>query len=110
MTFTNKESDVLNLLLSLSDSPDFKDVKQLESNSVEVTYDGGYNNVYNHTCVITIIECKPIYDKFFWWTFNIKSVDTDYDIDSDTFTGCLSFMDFFIDDYIKQIGNRLYEF
>jgi len=106
MNFTNKESDVLALLLSLSDDPAFKCVKQVGGNSVEVTYDGGYNGVYDHTCVISIIGCKPIHDKFFWWEFNIKSAYGDYYVDSDAFSGCLSFMDFFIDDYIKEIGRR----
>lgn len=105
ISFTSQESEVLNLLLSLSDNPEFKNVKPITRNSVELTYDGGYNNVHNHTCKITIVECKPIHNKFFWWTFQVESDEKTTMIDSDTFTGCLSFMDFFIDEYIKEIGN-----
>lgn len=108
VNFTGNINEVKTLLLSLNNHQDF-DVKELSNNKLEVVYDGGYNNVYNHKCIIEILNLKSkIKGKdcnWYYWDFKITSEDfPDYKLDVDNLGWNTGFLDFFIDDYIKNIG------
>lgn len=106
--FTKDKKQIVDLLLSLNDNKDFK-VKQINEDEFEVIYDGGYNNVYNHKCTIEIIGLiQNNHNKWFWWEFEVKSDEYDTTIEVDNFGWNLGFRDFFIDDYIKQVGNYIH--
>jgi len=104
--FTKDKKSVENFLLPLNNIPDFI-VEQIDSNIFKVTYYGGYNNVYDHTCTITIIKMKNIHDMWFNWIFSVESELHSIIIDVCESGWNLGFMDFFVDEYIRDIGNIL---
>jgi hypothetical protein len=105
--FTDNKQDIVNLLLSLNKNKDFK-IKQLNDNEFKIIYDGGYNNVYNYKVILKIIGLtQNIHNKWFYWKFELTSkLYHDY-IEVDNFGWDTGFMDFFIDSFIKDIGNMI---
>tara|TARA_B100000768_G_scaffold173389_1_gene182613 strand:- start:5007 stop:5438 length:432 start_codon:yes stop_codon:yes gene_type:complete len=105
--FTDNKEDVVDLLLSLNKDKDFN-VKRIDKNRFEIIYDGGYNNVYDYKVNLSIIKLtKKIANKFFYWKFALTSEMKDDYIEVDNFGWDVGFMDFFIDDFIKDVGNIL---
>jgi len=108
--FTKKKKDIVNFLLSLNDDSDFTVIQNKEDkNKFDVNYNGGYNNIYNYDCTITIGDNpKNIHELFFYWTFIVESdyLTTEFDVDHGGWSS--GFMDFFIDEHIRDVGNIIY--
>ncbi len=105
--FTDNKQDIVNLLLSLNNDEDFT-IKQLDEDNFEIIYNGGYNNVYNYKVNLKIIGMtQNIHNKWFYWKFELTSeLNNDY-IEVDNFGWNTGFMDFFIDSFIRDVGNTI---
>ena len=103
--FTDNKEDIINLILSLNDCEDFN-IKRISKNYFEIIYDGGYNNVYNYKVNLRIIGMtQNIHNNFFYWKFKLDSkFKDDYYIEVDNFGWETGFIDFFIGEFIKEVG------
>lgn len=105
--FTNNKSDIIELLLSLNEDDGFN-VSQIDDNNFKIIYDGGYNNVYDYIVNLEIIGMtQNIHNKWFYWKFKLTSEFNDDYIEVDNFSWSSGFMDFFIDMFIRDVGNIL---
>lgn len=104
INFPNSKIKVKNLIASLNMKEGIS-IKYLGNFRFEFHYTGGYNNVYDHTCIVEILDLhKNNHDKWFWWNINVTSRENETLICVDNLGYSLGFLDFFIDEYIKDVG------
>lgn len=91
-------------LMSLNQNAEFEVIET--QTGFKIIYEGNYNNVPKITVEISYIFKQVLYDDVCVYNFMMKSnyLENDFDLQN-----MEDFIDFFIDAYIRDIGNNIYQ-